>query len=87
MKNDMNKTITKLVAYVAVDHDGSEGIISMRMGDFMAPMIGADTERIRSLYPIALGIANIEGLKFKVLEFELARDVTEETKQEYDPYH
>ena len=76
--------IEKIYAYVA-QNEGSEGIIAAEQtihGKKMyLPLVGADLERIKQLYPLAEKIANSTKVPFKIYCFDNKTDIT----QEIDP--
>jgi len=65
--------ITEMFAFVAEDKEpDDEGIMAMRLPDgTWAPMVGADTARVRSLKPIAEAIKEQTGRPYKILRFKL----------------
>jgi hypothetical protein len=73
--------IDKIVAFVSVDKDGHEGVLGMNTPDGWMPLIGADEVKVKQLYPIAVQISEIYGMKFRVLEFTTRNDITEQVKQ------
>lgn len=74
-------TMEIITAFVAVDTDGEEGVMGMKMGDSWMPLIGADPVRIKALYPIALDLCNREGKEMRVLQFSNRVDVTDEWRK------
>lgn len=72
----MNYRITELFAFVAVDHDGDEGVIGFRhpSGDWL-PLVGADMERIESLKPFAMKTAAASGKPVKLLRFKVREEI------------
>lgn len=74
------KTVT---AFVSEDATG-EGIMAfLRPDGIWIPMVAADEERMISLYPHAVEVAEKSGVDFKVLQFTNRNDITEEIKQKY----
>ena len=66
--------IERLFAYVATDpDDGSEGIVSMQMGMTHMPLVGADMERMQSLWPHAEMIAKSTGAQIRLMLFDNAQ--------------
>jgi len=53
-----------MFAFIALDHDGTEGVIAGETPMGFLPLVGADMDRIDSLRPIAQRIAL--GTKTKV---------------------
>lgn len=74
--------IDEMYAFVASDDEG-EGIMGMRMpnGDWM-PFVGADMQRVYSLYPVAEDISKVSGKPFKIIKFSNRTDITEQVKDE-----
>ena len=65
--------VTEMFAFVAEDRGSDdEGVMAMRLptGDW-APMVGADTARVRSLKPIADAISQATGKPYRILHFKL----------------
>jgi hypothetical protein len=62
--------IERVYAWIATDQDGSEGIISIEVGDIHYPLIGADTERIESLRTYARRVQMMTGYPIKLVEFD-----------------
>ncbi len=75
--------IQTVTAFVATDDDGVEGVMGAKLGQVYYPMICADTERVASMFPIAEGIARATGIKYRILEFLVRVDVTEEITKKY----
>ncbi len=70
----------KMFAFVAEDAGpDDEGILGMRMdnGEWM-PFVGADQARIKSLLPFAKIVSKDMNTSFRILEFSVRKDVTEE---------
>lgn len=66
--------IERLFAYVATDpDDGSEGVCSVQIGKVHFPMVGADMERMQSLWPHAERIAKATGSEIRLMLFENAQ--------------
>jgi len=71
--------IEKMFAFVAEDAGpDDEGIMGMSMGSLMMPFVGADQARIKSLLEHAKHIQKITGKPFRILEFSVRKDVTQE---------
>jgi hypothetical protein len=76
--------IETITAYIAVDENGDEGVIGMYTPAGWMPFIGADEDRMNSLFPRAVEICAAGGRQFKVLRFSQMTDITEELKQQFD---
>lgn len=50
-------------AFIALDQDGTEGLLGFSSGNMMIPCVAADRARIESLRPIVKSIAKIQGAK------------------------
>ncbi len=73
----MKQIIEEMYAFVATESDGSEGVIGMNMNEQWFPFMGADMDRVKSLYPFALKV----GVPFRVMKFTNKVDITEEVKR------
>ncbi|HEY1878475.1 MAG TPA: hypothetical protein VGG68_00935 [Caulobacteraceae bacterium] len=63
------RVIERLYAWIVTEADGGQGIPAFDRGDgLMLPMIGADSERIESLRPVAMRVAGV-CLKLELIEF------------------
>jgi len=61
--------IKEMFAYVVEDKDG-EGIIGFLDGNNQwLPLVGADTERMESLRPLAKAICDAKKVPYKLLKF------------------
>lgn len=76
--------VEKVTCFVSVDKDGNEGIMGANTEMGFIPLIGADEERIKSLYPIAKQISKLAGVPFKVIQLNTRADITEEVKSKFD---
>lgn len=76
--------IETVTAYVSVDENGHEGIISIYTPHGWTPCIGADEEKVKSLYPIVKDLCQRNNQKFRVLHFSIREDVTDELKARYE---
>jgi hypothetical protein len=77
----MSFRITKITAFVAIDEVGDvEGVLGTRVGNTWFPLICADEEQIRKMYPVAKSICK----DFRIAEFSVRKDVTEQVKLKYD---
>lgn len=71
-------SIDMLYAFVAADEKG-EGIMGIQgPNKEWLPMVGADMERVKQLYPVAKQISNISGKSFKVIKFSKREDITDQ---------
>lgn len=68
--------ITTIKAYLVIDPvTGDEGVTAFQAGNTMMPMICADEARVASMRPIAEAMARDHGVKIKLVEFSVRRDV------------
>lgn len=68
--------ITIIHAFIAEEIDGIEGIIGQLLpGGIMMPFVGADEDRIKSLYPLAQKIATSTNKKIKLVKFSMREDI------------
>lgn len=73
-----------VTAFVAIDPEtGEEGIIGANSPEGWLPFIGGDETRIKALYPIAIEICKLGKREFRVLQFSVRTDITEEMKATY----
>ena len=63
------KQITEIWAWVCTEPDGGEGIPAINRGDQIWPLLGADKERVESMRPHALMVAQVNKLPVKLLKF------------------
>jgi len=79
--NNPNLIIDAMYAYVATSEEG-EGVMAASMMMYgqptMMPLVGADLQRIKSLYPLAKEISEKSGRPFKIYRFDNKTDVTKE---------
>jgi hypothetical protein len=66
--------IQEMFAFVAVDPEGNEGITGMKVGDTWMPMVGADMDRMKSLWPHAMEMQRTTGTKVKLKKFRLVSE-------------
>ncbi len=78
-----NFKITTITAFIAVDEDGDEGVMGVLNGDQWIPLICADEERIRILFPVAENIARVKNIPYRVIQLSVRTDVTDEIKAKY----
>lgn len=83
---ERGKRVTELWAYIAVDpHDDCEGIPAVNIPDPATrqptsfPLVGADEYRMRSLRPIAVELAKLNGCLMRLVRFT-NMEVIEEIK-------
>lgn len=76
--------IKKVTAFVAIDTNDEEGVMAFqdKEGKWL-PLICGDEDRIKSMYPIAESMSRIAGMPFRVIQFSLRMDVTDEIKEKY----
>lgn len=67
--------ITELLAYVADEGDGNEGVTAFRSGDSWMPMVGADADRMASLRGMALTLARASGKPITLCRFSLREEI------------
>lgn len=73
--------IQKITAFIAVDENGTEGVMGAQMGNTMMPLVCADEIRIAKMFPIAEAIKHATGKDYKVLQFNNFIDVTQQTRE------
>ena len=80
-----NFTITKVTAFIAIDpKDGDEGIMAYEgPKGLMMPLICADEDRIKSMAPIAELIARDANCQYRIIQFSIREDVTDQVKEKY----
>lgn len=66
--------IDELYAFIAIDENGNEGIMSMFDGTTHIPLIGADTARLDSIRPLADEVTRVSGIKYEIRYFKRAYD-------------
>jgi len=69
--------IEKMYAFVA-ENDEGEGVMAFKSSNTWMPMVGADFKRIDSLLSIAQEMSKVSGQKFRILQFDNRKDVTEQ---------
>lgn len=76
LENGRFLRITELYAFISKDENGHEGIMGF-LTDYgtMMPMIGADTDRIDSLRPLADRISKTTGIKYEIRYFGQNKDI------------
>lgn len=71
----MNERIDTLFAFIAVDDDGSEGVMAFMSPEGWMPMVGADEARINSLKPIAQQMSSWTKKQVVLTRFTAREDV------------
>lgn len=66
----MADKIERMYAFVVTDDDGSEGIISMQFGATHMPLVGADMDRMTSLWPHAQRIGKMARKEVRLMLFD-----------------
>ena len=74
------KTVT---VFVAIDENNEEGVMGFKSDMGWMPLVCADEERIRKVFPIAEQIKKASGKDYRVLQFSVRTDVTDEIKKKY----
>jgi len=83
----MNKLkIDTITAFVSVNEEGHEGIMAFRGNVGMIPMVCADEERALSLIPIANELSEHAGVKYRVVQFSIRTDITEEITAKHESH-
>lgn len=80
LNNQSNLKIDSIYAFVAIGEEGEGIMAGSTVIDgipMMLPLVGADIERVISLYPMAKQISKASGRDFKVYKFDNKSDVTE----------
>ena len=67
--------IDQMFAFIAKDHDGTEGVCAMLVDGTWMPMVGADVARVESLKPIAQDLARQGGCDITLAVFSGRKDV------------
>lgn len=80
LNNQPNLKINSIYAFIAISDEG-EGIMAgstvINGIPMMLPLVGADMERVISLYPMAKEISKVSGRDFRIYKFDNKSDVTE----------
>lgn len=75
--------VQSIYAFVSKDDSGDEGIVAAPMPNGgILPLLGADMDRIRSLWPYAQMAANMRGHEVKLAIFSVRTDVETLVPQE-----
>jgi hypothetical protein len=80
----MKLKIDEIMAFVSIDHEGNEGILSAQIGNVHMPLIGADIARIESIHKIALDIARNANITVKLVKFSNREDCKTIFKEEQE---
>jgi hypothetical protein len=65
--------VTELYAFVMADSgESEERVMAVSKGDWMLPLVAADSEHILSLKPFADRLARLAGKPYKLLRFSLS---------------
>lgn len=67
--------IDSMFAFVAIDDDGTEGVIGVYTPDGWLPLVGADMERVQQLRPLAQMTAKQTGAPVLLLHFTQRTEV------------
>ena len=67
--------INSLMAWVAVDAQGNEGIIACQTPQGVMPMMGGDPAKVLKMKPMADQIATRTGMAVKLLRFSNREEV------------
>lgn len=82
MKHEPQK-ITELYAWVCTEDDGGDGVPATKLGNLVYPLIGADKQRVESMRPHALKVAQITGRPIKLMKFS-KMEFVEQVEPKYD---
>jgi len=69
--------IETIYAFIATEKNGTEGIISMQVGDMHMPFVSADDCRLEWLKPYALQIAKESGTTVTLAKFSVRENIEE----------
>lgn len=78
MKTDIPQNeVLRIDAIWAVLAEGErgEGVCGARFGQNWVPLVAADEARLKSILPIARGIAKENGMKLKLVKYSVREDV------------
>lgn len=67
--------IQTIKAFIATNDDGTEGVISMQIGDVHMPFVCADDKRVKDLKPHAIKIAKETGKTVKLAKFSVRENI------------
>lgn len=77
--------IEEMFAFIVKDNvrDGDEGIMGIQAdGGSWMPLVGADMDRVKSLYHYAEKICQVTGREFRIIKFSGREDITDKVKQD-----
>jgi hypothetical protein len=77
-------TIETVTAFISVAHDGEEGVLGATIGNTIVPLICADPERVKSMFPIAQRISRETGIPYRVIQLSVRTDITDEINKQYN---
>jgi hypothetical protein len=69
--------IDKIWAFLSIDKDGDEAVCGMAFNGGWIAMVAADFKRVESLMPVAKAMAELNGMKIKLVEFTTRREIAE----------
>lgn len=72
--NEGQLKILSVFAFIATDSDGSEGVVSVQLGNVHMPLMGADLAMVANLRPIARRIAQTTGVPITLAHFSVRTD-------------
>lgn len=82
----MHTTIEKLVVFMMTDTDtGEENIMMLEDQTGILPLIAVSEENIPAVLWAALEISKTLARPFKIAEFSVRKDVTQEILKQYEP--
>lgn len=67
--------IDQMFAFVALDKDGTEGVVATMKEGVYYPLVGADMERVESLKPMAEKLAEQLGVPVTLLKFSVREEI------------
>lgn len=76
--------IDTITAFVATDELGEDGIMAAQLvpGQWF-PLVCADEKRLAMMYPVAVEMSELANRSFRVLQFAVQFDITEDVKKKY----
>lgn len=67
---EVSRKVTEMFAWLAVEENGSEGIIAGPVGRHeLMPLVGGDRKRMEALRPVAEYVQQQTGLRIKLVRF------------------
>lgn len=66
--------VLSVFAFIALDSDGTEGVVSAQFGDVHMPLMGADLAMVAILRPTAERIARETGTTITLAHFSVRTD-------------